>query len=456
MSQHESRLVTSWFGVGMLGFVALLCVGVPAFSQAPSSWSGQAQCQLKMEGSEYVDREVQTWTITGALTSAPGAMPIYSGTWTVNGKGTAQRTVGPHLVAAQWITKVPETSAPIAIFVRASDRRLVVKLWHSQLHVPGAIAGTREQSTAGATPTLSTMGNEAQEWPFPVIEDAPASSYISGSGTIVVPSALLPMQPPGVNGSATCTWQFRQGAASQPAPANNMEARSSSGSIPTINNGLSAPSVTSTSGQPAGGAPGAGTPSASSGGTGAAGGSAGSNAPGSASGGGPGMSMPNASTAGAAAPGIPAGSSSSSAAGGAAPATLALPPGKSSRAGHVASVPCPAATTLPWSAVILPNCGVQGRRNLAVTVTANISWNAETLSVDSQPGITVTKILAYANTATIYLDIDAGAAVGPRTITLKQSNGPPSSAVKEFSLSNAFTILPATPQLPTTPSPQSP
>jgi hypothetical protein len=104
------------FAIRALHLVVLLCVGVagPVFSQAPPIWSGQAQCQLNIQESDYVHQEIQTWTITGSSTSAPGNMPIYPGTWSVVGQGATQRSLGPQSLAAQWNTKVPETRAPIS------------------------------------------------------------------------------------------------------------------------------------------------------------------------------------------------------------------------------------------------------------------------------------------------------------------------------------------------------
>jgi hypothetical protein len=107
----ECRFIKSLFAVPAPVLVALFCVGVtgPVFSQAPPIWSGQAKCQLNMLDSGYVHQEVQTWTITGASTSAPGTMHVYPGTWSVAGQGAMQGSLGPQSLAAQWNTKVPET-----------------------------------------------------------------------------------------------------------------------------------------------------------------------------------------------------------------------------------------------------------------------------------------------------------------------------------------------------------
>ena len=312
-SRFGFRFVKSQFGARVLVLVALPCVGAagPAFSQAPPIWSGQAQCQLNMQGSDYVHQEVQTWTITGASTSAPGAMPIYPGTWSVAGQGANQRTSGSQVLSAQWNTKVPETSAPIAVFVRASDNRLLIKPWHSQLRVPSATTGTRQLVPASGSATQSPVDLAAFEWPFPVIEDASNSTKISGSGTIVVSGGLLPLQSPTVNGTATCKWQFHQGVDALPPPASvtaanlarSPNAANSPLPVSISNAGAVPPGASGASGsgsKPGGAAGGAGTAGAASGG-GAAGGAG---TAGAASGGG---AAGGAGTAGAASGGGAAG-----------------------------------------------------------------------------------------------------------------------------------------------------
>ena len=270
--------------------VALLCVGVagPVFSQAPPIWSGQVQCQLNVQGSDYVHQEVQTWTITGAPTSAPGTMPVYPGTWSVAAQGTMQRALGSQSLAAQWPTKVPETSAPIAVFVRASDNRLIVKLWHSQLRAPGATTGVRQVVSAGVTSTQASIGLASFEWPFPVIADVSNSTGIGGTGTIVVAGTLMPMQAATANGTATCKWQFHKGVGDSSASTKVANlARSSLAANPpvpvSISNAGSDPPGSpgaSGSGSPTGGAAGgAGTAGASSGSGGGAGAGGGAGLP---------------------------------------------------------------------------------------------------------------------------------------------------------------------------------
>ena len=86
----------------------------------------------------------------------------------------------------QWNSTVPETSAPIAVFIRASDNRLVIKLWHAQLRSIGGVTGLRQISSGGSSPAQFPLGSDAYEWAFPIIEDIATSSNVNGSGTIVV------------------------------------------------------------------------------------------------------------------------------------------------------------------------------------------------------------------------------------------------------------------------------
>ncbi len=421
--RFEFRSVKSPLLAHALILVALLCVGVtgPVFSQAPPIWSGQAQCQLNMQGSDYVHQETQTWTITGASTSAPRTMPVFPGTWSVAGQGTTQRSVGPQSLAAQWTTKVPATSAPIAVFVRASDNRLIIKLWHSQLRLEGAISGARQVVSASVPPTQYPIELAAFEWPFPPIEDVATSTTVSGSSNVTIPGTLLPLQSPGNNGTANCTWQFRKGAAS-PAPlANNLSIKP----IPTINEQLNAPSLAnslpvdksglntanlgsgaptsnkggqSTGGGVAGGAPASATGISNNPGGGAdAGGKfAGSNVPGSAGGAAPGVTSPGSPSNGAAGVGSSGSAASGAAAAGAASGSAAgaavsanSSTGTSAAGGLVgSSVPSSTSTSLPSTAI--PTSTLESRVPLVNTPLTNATITGSTQPVGTSTSVAPT------------------------------------------------------------------
>jgi len=183
----------------------LFLVGVtPAFAQTSptgAEWSGKAQCQLTVQNQGYTLQETQTWTITPGAPTLQGAIQVYPGTWSVTGQGNVQRPG----VASQWTTNVAPMNAPIGIFIRASDNRLIVQARHSQLV---SQSGTVIKQATGAQTNFGTS-----EWSFPQIEDAPNSSSISGMGTVVVGGSLSPMQLASVSSIANCTWQFSKSSA---------------------------------------------------------------------------------------------------------------------------------------------------------------------------------------------------------------------------------------------------
>ena len=190
---------------------------------AGALWSGQAQCQLSMQSGGYTHQETQTWTITGATQSAPDTIQVYPGKWITTGSGGLQKPLGLQILAAQWTTKA-EISAPMAVFIRASDSRLIIKPWHAQLNLPGGTQFVRQISGPGAPPVpSSTAVTSAWEWQFPDVEDVATSTSVTGSSTMIISGSLMPQQAPSASAPATCNWQFTKRS---PAPAANAPGRS--------------------------------------------------------------------------------------------------------------------------------------------------------------------------------------------------------------------------------------
>ena len=192
----------------MKTYLALVLAGIAcvtsAFSQTPDDfWTGKVQCQLNVQTNDYAHQEVQTWTVTGSPTD--DSKTVYPATWSVSGQGGLQRAQGGQILAGRWNSSVPGMNAPLRIFVSASDRRLVIKGVHSPLVAPGA---TNVVKQFGASKTNIVYA--ADEWILPIIEDEGTSANVSGTGTVVVPPTLMPMQS-GTSGTATCTWNFRKG-----------------------------------------------------------------------------------------------------------------------------------------------------------------------------------------------------------------------------------------------------
>jgi len=209
-----------------------------AFAQqaAPAAWGGWARCQVTVQGPGYTDQQTHTWTIAGGAPTAQGAFQIYAGTWAVVGGGSLSRTQGTQTLTAQWATNGPNISAPIAVFVRASDNRMFIQSRHAQLRSASAIQGYQQLTVAGKPQTPGKIAAEAFEWAFPVIAvSAPVppdrNAMATGSSTSPVNGSVGPMQPAGSQATASCTWQFGQGSAA-PAPPPSLTAQA----IPTPGN----------------------------------------------------------------------------------------------------------------------------------------------------------------------------------------------------------------------------
>ena len=193
--------------IPILGFAGLLFSQTPAPS-AP--WSGQAQCQITVTGPGYSEQETHTWIITGGTPTLQGAIRVYAGSWTETGQGSTTRTQGQQTFSAQWTTNASLSNAPIEMWVRVSDHRLIIKSWHSQLRSHGAAVGTQQLEINGVVQSQSPISFDAYEWGFPAVSAVDTSTNLSGSSSLPTNGSVGPMQPGGSQGRANCTWQFAQ------------------------------------------------------------------------------------------------------------------------------------------------------------------------------------------------------------------------------------------------------
>jgi hypothetical protein len=189
-----------------------------ASTQAPAAaWAGWARCQIDVEGPGYVERQIHMWATTGGAPSIEGAFRVYPATWSVVGGGSLQRTQGSQTLVAQWAINGGSGNAPLAVFVRASDGRMLLQARHAQQRSAGAVNGYQQQIIDGKPQTPGRLAAEAFEWPFPTIDAPAADTSVSGSSTPAVNGSVGVMQPGGSRGTAACAWTFGQGTAA-PAP----------------------------------------------------------------------------------------------------------------------------------------------------------------------------------------------------------------------------------------------
>src|SRR5687768_8399036 len=90
-------------------------------SPADGPWSGSVQCVLDVQLATYSRQETQTWTLTGAAPAREGGFRTYDATWAVTGVGRVNATA--------WTVNVPATPVKLAMFVRASDQKLIIRQW---------------------------------------------------------------------------------------------------------------------------------------------------------------------------------------------------------------------------------------------------------------------------------------------------------------------------------------
>jgi len=218
--------------------VALAQFSGAALAQQGTSaaWAGWARCQINVQGPGYTDQQTHTWTISGGAPTTQGAFQVYAATWSVVGGGSFSRTQGNQTLTAQWATNAPSISAPLAVFVRASDHRMFIQSRHAQLRSTGAVQGYQQVTIAGKPQTPGKIGAEAFEWGFPVIAvsaPVPPDTHATavGSNTSSTNGSVGMMQPAGSQGTASCTWQFGQGSAA-PAPPPPLTAQA----VPTPGN----------------------------------------------------------------------------------------------------------------------------------------------------------------------------------------------------------------------------
>jgi hypothetical protein len=237
-------------------FVATVLLGIPVYAQSPADgpWSGSIQCSLDMEQPGYSRHEIQTWTLTGEAATIQGAMRVYPATWTVTGQGALQRPQGARAANAQWNVSVPPANAPLAMFIRASDGRFIIRQWHSLKTMSNGVVGTRQAVLNGAAAQPSAVNLAASEWQLPWIETSPDANL---SGTLSVQAESLggDLAQGGSPAAAVCKWQFARGAAAV------VDIKQRTESIPSTNTQTASTAVTAAQGaklgalRPAGSSP---------------------------------------------------------------------------------------------------------------------------------------------------------------------------------------------------------
>jgi hypothetical protein len=212
----------------LLSLIALapLVAGQQSPPEAP--WSGWARCEINVSGQGYSDKQTHTWTISSSASAVSGAFRVYPATWSVLG-AVRPAHAGNQTSIAQSATHAQNFSAPLAVFMRTSDRRMFIQARHTQTRAPGSVNGYQQVTIDGKPQKPGTVSAEAFEWAFPVVEVSrpkPGDPLVAnGSSTPLVNGKVGFMQPAGTQATASCTWQFGQGPTA-PAPPPPVAAQS--------------------------------------------------------------------------------------------------------------------------------------------------------------------------------------------------------------------------------------
>ena len=150
--------------------IALASLAAAQQSAPQAPWGGWARCEINVSGQGYSDRQTHTWTISSSTSTVSGAFRVYPATWSVAGSGSVQRSQGNQSSMAQWATSAQNLSAPLAVFVRASDGRMFIQARHTQGRAARSVNGYQQVTIDGIAQKPATISAEAFEWAFPVVE----------------------------------------------------------------------------------------------------------------------------------------------------------------------------------------------------------------------------------------------------------------------------------------------
>lgn len=209
-----SRFVLMTLSLALGGAASLIAASQPSPADGP--WSGSVQCVLDVQLTTYTRQETQTWTLTGDAPTSDGDFRIYNATWTVTGQGSLKKAQGQHLITTTWTVNVPATPVKLAVFVRASDQKLIVRQWSSPAQVPGAVVGTKRVTVNGQTGPATQVTAPASEWSFQWIDEDKDQTTLDGSKTTNAEALPADFFFSGAPTNATCTWQFTKGGGSPP------------------------------------------------------------------------------------------------------------------------------------------------------------------------------------------------------------------------------------------------
>jgi hypothetical protein len=261
MNRRHEMAATRWlsgFAFGLLIASQVTRLHAQA-GLAADGWSGQVQCELRVQMPGYQDVQTHTWVLSGAAPIARAGFRDYPATWTVSGNGSRTPLQGLPGGAGgasteTWTRSGSDANAYLTIFEPIGTRNLRIAPGQIPLRASaGLTVITEVRVPGGATTPISSSSFDIDEWRFPYIDAVPTAGAMSGSRTQARVALVGWRQPAGAPLTETCTWSFTKGGA---APAGGAISRTPNRAPGTSRAGTVGGSpVVGATPPPAGGAP---------------------------------------------------------------------------------------------------------------------------------------------------------------------------------------------------------
>jgi len=201
---------------GRFALLIAMAAGSAVFSAAQTSpadgpWVGMVQSTLDVQTPTYRRQETHTWTLTGEAPTTEGEFRIYTAMWSVTGEGSFKKSQGAQLISTTWTVNVPPRPTKVAMLIRASDQKLILRHWKSATNIAGAIRGSRQITTNGLPGPAAQITGAMNEWSFMWIEGEKQLTTLAGTKNTNAEYLPTDFHFSGQPTNATCTWQLTKG-----------------------------------------------------------------------------------------------------------------------------------------------------------------------------------------------------------------------------------------------------
>jgi len=182
----------------------------PVRSPAEYAWRGSATCDVTVAANGYQDRQIQTWTLSGAAPTPHGGVYVHSATWQIRGDGSSRDMQGKRRVTTSWIANAQQ-SAKVALFLNPAEGTLNIQPGHPQpLRIRDGITGTQQVTIGSMAQPATPISFDAFELSIPAIKADTMQTRITGTSTPRFPTTVAPRAPADASVTSSCSWDFQR------------------------------------------------------------------------------------------------------------------------------------------------------------------------------------------------------------------------------------------------------